>query len=189
MESQRKWPIYRTSLVEYKVQLAPFAVNTIKKCKWLFSLRDRVYSQKSHNHPTLIMKFVKFLTVHNKRAVRNNDLIHIFIRKNLPTLIVNFDDSKHLLAANPDLKIHMNLDKFAALNQDLSANIKKCTIFINICNVYCPFFPHALSCDQLTLHPEYHRGIFLLNNEIDMYTKNKTLNLLKSYLFLKQSFS
>ena len=83
----------------------------------------------------------------------------------------------------------MNRNKFVALNQDFCANIKKCTTFINIYNVYCPFFPHASSCNQLTLHSEYHPGIFLLNNEIDMYTKNKTLDLLNSYLFLKQSFS
>ena len=31
MESHWKWMIYRASLVEYKVQLAPFAVNAIKK--------------------------------------------------------------------------------------------------------------------------------------------------------------
>ena len=40
--SQWKWPIYQAWLVEYKVQLAPFAVNAIKKSKWSFSLRDRV---------------------------------------------------------------------------------------------------------------------------------------------------
>ena len=39
--SQWKWPIYRAWLVEYKVQLAPFAINAIKKSKWSFSLRDR----------------------------------------------------------------------------------------------------------------------------------------------------
>ena len=42
LEPQWKWLIYRVWLVEYKDQLATFAVNAIKKSKWLFSLQDQV---------------------------------------------------------------------------------------------------------------------------------------------------
>ena len=42
LKSQWKWWIYQASLVEYKVQLAPFAGNTIKKSNWPFRLWDRV---------------------------------------------------------------------------------------------------------------------------------------------------
>ena len=41
-------------------------------------------------------------------------------------------------------------------------------MFIKICNIYCRFFFHASSCDQLPLHSEHCPGIFLLNNKIDM---------------------
>ena len=58
--------------------------------------------------------------------------------------------------------------KFVTFYQDLSANIKKYTIFMKIYNVPSRFFLFASSCDQLSLHSDNHPGIFLLNNEIDM---------------------
>ena len=42
LKSTWKWSIYPASLEEYKVQLEPFAMNTIKKRKWPASLRDQV---------------------------------------------------------------------------------------------------------------------------------------------------
>ena len=42
LETQWKWLTYWAPIVEYKVQLTPFAMNTIKKSKWLFRLRDWV---------------------------------------------------------------------------------------------------------------------------------------------------
>ena len=60
------------------------------------------------------------------------------------------------------------INKFATLNQDLYTDIKKSTIFIKIFNIYCRFFLHASSCDQLSLHSEYHTGIFLLNIKTNM---------------------
>ena len=50
------------------------------------------------------------------------------------------------------------INKVVALNQDLSTNIKKSTIFIKICYIYCRF----------SLPSEYYQGIFLLNNKIGM---------------------
>ena len=49
----------------------------------------------------------------------------------------------------------------------ISTNIKKCTIFMKVFKIIL----HASSCDQLSLHAEYHPGIFLLNNKIDMSNK------------------
>ena len=51
------------------------------------------FSQKSHKQLTFIMKFVKFLTVHNKRAFRNDGLFHIIYAEEPTYFIVNFEDS------------------------------------------------------------------------------------------------
>ena len=39
------------------------------------------------------MKFVKFLKVHNKRAFRNDDLLHIIYAEESNYFIVNFEGS------------------------------------------------------------------------------------------------
>ena len=51
------------------------------------------FSQKSHNHFTFIMKFVKFLKVHKKRAFRSDGLFHIIYAEESTNFIVNFEDS------------------------------------------------------------------------------------------------
>ena len=53
-----------------------------------------------------------------------------------------------------------------------------------MCNIYCRFFLYASSCDQLSLHSEYHPGIFLLNNKIDMYENPEGPNLAVPYFFV-----
>ena len=58
LESQWKWPIYWASLVEYKVQLATFAVNTIRKSKWPFRLQDLVL--KCYNSILLKLRSLKW---------------------------------------------------------------------------------------------------------------------------------
>ena len=60
------------------------------------------------------------------------------------------------------------MNKFVTLNEDLSANIKKCTIFMKLFEINCRFFLHTSSCDQLSLCSEYHAGSFGSNNKIDM---------------------
>ena len=60
------------------------------------------------------------------------------------------------------------MNKFVTLNQDLPTDMKKWTIFTKICNIYFRLFLHSSSCDQLSLVSEYHPGIFLSNNKIDM---------------------
>ena len=60
------------------------------------------------------------------------------------------------------------MDKSVTLNQDLSTNMKKCTIFMKLFAINGPFFLHRSSCDQLSLYSEYHAGIFGSNNKIAM---------------------
>ena len=51
------------------------------------------FSQKSDNHFTFIMKFVKFLKVHNKQAFRNDGLFHVIYAEVSTHFIFNFEDS------------------------------------------------------------------------------------------------
>ena len=51
------------------------------------------------------------------------------------------------------------MNKFVTLNQDLSTNVKKCTIFMKLFDINCRFFLHTSSCDELFVHAEYHACI------------------------------
>ena len=57
------------------------------------------------------MKFVKLLKVHNKQTIRKDGLFHIIYTEDSNYFMVNFKDSQHSLASNPDLKIYMNRKK------------------------------------------------------------------------------
>ena len=48
------------------------------------------------------------MTVQKKRAFRNDGLFHIIYAEESTNFLLNFEDSQHLLASNPDLKTHMN---------------------------------------------------------------------------------
>ena len=64
LKSKWKWSIYPASLEEYKVQLEPFAMNTIKKRKWPVSLRDQVLPTTFFS-PFLISSHVPYLLGNN----------------------------------------------------------------------------------------------------------------------------
>ena len=53
------------------------------------------------------MKFGKVLDS-SKETSRNDGLFHIIYAEESNNFILNFEDSQHSLASNPDLKIHMN---------------------------------------------------------------------------------
>ena len=51
------------------------------------------FLQKSHNHFTFIIKFVKFLKVPNKQPFKSDGLSHIIYAEESTNFIVNFEDS------------------------------------------------------------------------------------------------
>ena len=54
------------------------------------------------------MKLGKLLNSSKKRNFRNDGLFHMIYAEQSTNFLVNFEDSQHSLAANPDLKIYMN---------------------------------------------------------------------------------
>ena len=54
------------------------------------------------------MKLGKLLNSSKKRNFRNDGLFHMIYAGQSTNFLVNFEDSQHSLAANPDLKIYMN---------------------------------------------------------------------------------
>ena len=57
------------------------------------------------------MNFGKVVDSSKKRAFGHDGLFHIIYAEKPTNFLLTFEDSKHSLVSNPDLKIHLKKDK------------------------------------------------------------------------------